>query len=237
MRVYHILQRKHRHVDITDLMVEVNSIINEYIDMENQPYIENKPSIRIDISKIDFTLLSQEFSKIKKVSLIFHDIEALIQPKLNVMIAENPNRIDYYERYQKIISDYNREQDRATIEKTFVDLIELARSLDDEQKRYIREKLNNEEELAVYDILYRPELSKVDITTIKAIAIELLQKIKTIISTSDHWLEKQETKAAVDNVIRDILWNKLPECYDDNSISDYRKKIGTYIYERFKGVA
>ena len=85
--------------------------------------------------------------------------------------------------------------------------------------------------------MYRPELSKVDITTIKAIAIELLQKIKTIISTSDHWLEKQETKAAVDNVIRDILWNKLPECYDDNSISDYRKKIGTYIYERFKGVA
>ena len=235
--IYHILQRKHRHVDITDLMVEVNSIINEYIDMENQPYIENKPSIRIDISKIDFTLLSQEFSKIKKVSLVFHDIEALIQQKLNVMIAENPNRIDYYERYQKIISDYNREQDRATIEKTFVDLIELARSLDDEQKRYIREKLNNEEELAVYDILYRPELSKVDITTIKAIAIELLQKIKTIISTSDHWLEKQETKAAVDNVIRDILWNKLPECYDDNSISDYRKKIGTYIYERFKGVA
>ncbi len=32
----------------------------------------------------------------------------------------------FYERYQEIINQYNAEQDRATIEKTFMDLMVLA---------------------------------------------------------------------------------------------------------------
>ena len=43
--------------------------------------------------------------------------------------------------------------------------------------------------------------------------------------------------AAVDNVIRDILWAELPECYDEKSITDYRDKVKTYIYERFREAA
>ena len=33
----------------------------------------------------------------------------------------------------------------------------------------------------------------------------LLQRIKEKISELDHWTDKQETKAAVDNLIRDTL--------------------------------
>ncbi len=43
------------------------------------------------------------------------------------MLFANPQRIDYYDRYQEIIDAYNAEQNRATIEKTFMDLIELAK--------------------------------------------------------------------------------------------------------------
>ena len=42
------------------------------------------------------------------------------------MLFTNPDRINYYERYQAIIEAYNSEQDRATIEKTFMDLMDLA---------------------------------------------------------------------------------------------------------------
>ncbi len=47
------------------------------------------------------------------------------------MLARNPQRMDYYKRYQEIIADYNREKDRVTVEETFAKLTELAASLDD----------------------------------------------------------------------------------------------------------
>ena len=48
------------------------------------------------------------------------DLDDLIQQRLDSMLKENPRCIDYYERYQKIIEEYNNEQDRANIEKTFM---------------------------------------------------------------------------------------------------------------------
>ena len=235
--INNVLKRKRRHIDITDLMVEINSIINEYIQIEEQSDAEPKTNAGFDISKINFELLGREFAKVRKTKLVLRDLEDVIRQKLDAMVAENPGRMDYYERYQVIISNYNGEQDRASIEKTFTELINLAQSLDDEQQRYIREGFTTEEELYVYDILFKPELSKAEIKKIKEVSTELLQKIKTIISVSDHWSDKQETMAAVDNVILDILWAELPECYDEKSITDYRDKVKTYIYERFREAA
>ena len=68
-------------------------------------------------------------------------------------MARNPTRIDYYERYQTIISNYNAEQNRAAIEKSFTDLLALANELDIETERYIREGFDNEEQLALFDLL------------------------------------------------------------------------------------
>ena len=59
----------------------------------------------------------------------------------------------------------------------------------------------------------------------------------TKISELDHWTDKQETKSVVDNLIRDTLWNELPECYDEVSISVYRQQIYEYVYTRYKEVA
>lgn len=97
----------------------------------------------------------------------------------------------------------------------------------------LTETERNEEELSIYDILVKPELSKDDIVKVKSVSIELLQKIKEIIAGSDHWSEKLETRASVDIVIRDTLWDELPECYDDSNIDDCRDRISRYIYERF----
>lgn len=76
---------------------------------------------RFDISAIDFDLLRREFAKVKTKNLVLKDLEEVIQQRLDAMLFNNPDRINYYERYQQIITDYNTEQDRATIEKTFMD--------------------------------------------------------------------------------------------------------------------
>ena len=57
------------------------------------------------------------------------------------------------------------------------------------------------------------------------------------IAELDHWTDKQETKATIDNLIRDTLWAELPECYDELSISNYRQRIYEYVYTRYKDVA
>lgn len=57
------------------------------------------------------------------------------------------------------------------------------------------------------------------------------------IAEIDHWTDKQETKAEIDNLIRNILYDELPLCYDEISISTYRQRIYEYVYTRYKSVA
>lgn len=234
--IFDELKKKKKHVDTVDLMVQINGILGEYILIEQTPKDKDFAK-RFDISKIDFDLLRKEFAKAQKKNLLIKDLDELIQVRLAGMMKENPKRVDYYERYQKIIEEYNSEQDRANIEKTFMELMDLASSMNQEEQRYVREGFASDEELSMYDMLFNDDLSKEDIKAIKKVAVDLLSKIKTRISELDHWTDKQETKAEIDNLIRDTLWMELPECYDEIRISEYRQRIYEYVYMRYKEVA
>ena len=234
--IHRLLNRKRRTADNVDLMVEINRIISEYVQIE-QAAEGITPSRQFDISKIDFDLLRREFAHAKKKNLILKDLQDLVCERLDRMLLSNPNRIQYHERYQAIIEDYNSQQDRANIEKTFDELMKLVQSMDQEEQRYVREGFSSDEELSLYDMLFSENLSKQDIQKIKQVAVDLLQKVKSRIAELDHWTDKQETKAAIDNLIRDTLWNGLPECYDELSISGYRQRIYEYVYTRYKDVA
>ena len=231
------LQKKRKHTNTTDLMIEIHKIINEHVKIADEPTMNNEATRRFDISAIDFEMLHSEFAKVKTKNLAMKDLEEIIKQKLDSMLFSNPNRIDYYERYGQIISEYNAEQDRATIEKTFMELMDLANQMSKEEQRYAREGFKSDEELSFYDMLFRDDLGKNDIKKIKEVATTLLSKIKSKISELDHWSDKQETKAEVDNLIRDTLWGELPECYDDISISVCREKIYEYVYMRYRSAA
>ena len=235
--IYAELQKKRKHVNTTNLMIEINSIISSYIEIQHMPITSNQETRRFDISAIDFGLLRTEFSKVKRKNLVMRDLEEIIQQKLDRMLFTNPERINYYERYQQTIMGYNAEQDRATIEKTFMDLMDLANQMNQEEQRYAREGFSSDEELSLYDMLFRDDLSKNDIKKLKEVATTLLRKIKNRIAEIDHWTDKQETKAEIDNLIRNILYAELPLCYDEISISTYRQRIYEYVYTRYKSVA
>lgn len=235
--IYGILQKKRKHTDTTDLMVEINAIINDYVEIEpQQPNAITAPP-RFDISAIDFDLLRREFAKTRRKNLLMRDLDEAIRRQLDKMVFANPKRIDYYERYREIIQSYNGEQDRATIEKTFLDLMDLADRMSREEQRYAREGFASDEELSLYDMLFRDDLSKNDIKKLKTAASDLLRKIKTKISELDHWTDKQETRAVVDTLIRDVLWETLPECYNNDDITEYREKVYEYVFTRYKEIA
>ena len=228
------MQKKHKHTDITSLSVAINEIVNSHLEIDVEiPLMLEEDSRRFDISKINFDLLRREFAKSKEKNLILRDIHDLLQERIACMMAENPSRINFYEKYQKIIQEYNKEQDRASIEKTFEELTKLSNELSEEEKRYVREGFTSDEELSVYDLLFSDNLNARDIKKIKEVAKDLLKKIKDKIAELDHWTDKPETKAEVDNLIRDTLWAELPESYDNQSISLYRQKIYEYVCMRY----
>lgn len=229
--IYGELQRKRKNADNEALKKQIHDIIKEYVEVKKT---DDSPEKLFNLAKINFSLLQREFARAKRENLILKDLEELVQQRLDGMLSENPARIDYYERYRKIIEAYNSEQDRASIEKTFMDLMDLAESMDEETSRYVREGFDSDEELSLYDLLFSENLSKKDIEEIKLVAKELLSKIKAKIAEMHHWADKQVTRDAVKIVIRDVLWDGLPESYPNESIDMYREKVFEYVYMRYK---
>ena len=129
--IFREMQKKRKHIDTTDLMVEINHIINENVEIEQQEEGLTE-SRQFDISQIDFDLLAAEFAKVKRKNLLIKDLNDLVQERLSKMMSVNPTRVDYYVRYMGIIEVYNAEQDRTTIEKTFMELMDLAKSMSEE---------------------------------------------------------------------------------------------------------
>ena len=168
--------------------------------------------------------------------MLIKDLEDLIQDRLATMMAANPSRVDYYKRYMGIIEEYNAEQDRTTIEKTFMELMKLAQEMSEEEQRYVREGFSSDEELSIYDLLFSESLSKSDITKIKKLSVELLQKIKARIAQMDHWTDKDETRATVQNLIRDELYMSIPDSMFDQ-LDHYREVVYEYVYSHYKEAA
>ena len=235
--IFKELQKKRKHADITDLSVAINDIINEHIETVATIAADDGPSRRFDISGINFELLRREFAKSREKNLIMKDLQDVLQERLAQMMAANPSRINFYEKYQQIIHEYNSEQDHVSIEKTFDDLMKLSNQLSEEERRYVREGFENDEQLSMFDVLMKDDLTKEDIKKLKKVAVELLNKIKQQLETMDHPFDKQETKASLIITIRDLLWAELPQSYSDESINYYRDKVYNYVSQRYGYVA
>lgn len=236
--IHRMLKPKKRDIDTTDLMVTINAIISEHIGMkeslgQTEDAIGSDYITRIDISAINFNILRKEFTRVKHKNLLFKDLGEFIERSLDRLVAANPNRRDYFERYRQIIEEYNSGKDRTNIEKTFEALIQLVQELSEEESRYIREGFTTDDELAIFDLLKKDNPNKADIKKLKATATEMYSKITEAISRMDHWTDKDETTAEIQNLIRDILWRELPESYDERQTEVCRGDVFEYVYTRF----
>lgn len=101
------------------------------------------------------------------------------------------------------------------------------------KKRFVREGFTDDEQLTVFDLLFKKDLSKNDIAKLKKVSIDLLDKVKLRIKELHNWTEKANTQAAIQTLVRNTLWTSLPESYSNDSIDDYSNKLYEYIYERY----
>ena len=207
--IYKKLQERRNAADITDVLKALQQIVNDAIRAEI-PEVKLREGNRFDLSGIDLERLRDEFAKkVKHKATVIQDIRQIVEDKLAHMLAQDPERMDYYRRYMEIIADYNREKDRVTIEDTFARLSTLVRSLDAEQRRAAEEGLS-EEELALFKRLLRDDLGKAERERVKQASQELLSSLERIIASLQEWTRKEQTQSEVQTYILDYLYTKLP---------------------------
>lgn len=208
-KIYKKLQERRDTSDVSDLLKELHKIVNEAIETATPEEAASKSRF-YDLSTIDFEKLREEFEKkVKRKATALKDIMQLVEEKLAQMLAQNPQRMDYYKKYQEIVADYNREKDRVTIEETFAKLVDLAKSLDEEQKRAVKEGLS-EQELAIFDLLAKNPLAKTEREKIKEASRRLFASVHEILGPISDWTEKETTRAEVEVSILDRVFEVLP---------------------------
>lgn len=229
--VYKSLQRDREQADISDIIRQLHTVVDKAI--ETQPDRVGEESEPYDISRIDFERLRQEFERCQAKQTVTQNLRQVIEQRLQRLLKQNPLRTDFQLHYEKIVAEYNREKHRVTIEKSFEAFLRLASELDEEESRAVREGLD-EETLAIFDLLKKPELTPVEIKRIKAVAVDLLEILKDEKLRVDQWREKEATRDAVYLTIKDYLWSDetgLPvDRYEEDEVKERADEVYRHVY-------
>ena len=185
----------------------------------------------VDLSQIDFDHLRERF-KTQHKQIEAERLRGSINRKLSELVRLNKTRMDYQERFEQIIAEYN--DSAINVDEWFEQLIALAGELNAEEQRTIAERLS-EEQLAVFDLLTRPEiaLTEAEKDQVKAISKELLEILKREKLVLD-WRQRQQSRAAVKVTVADIL-DELPERYTQEIYDQKCEVVYQHIYDCYYG--
>lgn len=230
--IYRKLEEQRDTADVTEVLKELHKIVNEAIRTQEAGE-DHAEGLTVDLSMIDFAKLRDEFvKKVRRKHAALQDIRDVVEAKLQQMLGRNPTRMDYYKKYQEIIADYNREKDRVAVEETFARLLELANSLDAEQKRAAQEGLSDDE-LALFDLLYRDSISKTDRENLKQASKSLLAALKDMLKPMPQWTRNVQTQAEVEVFILDRLCGFLPAPpFTPGETQALARQVYDYVWQR-----
>jgi type I restriction enzyme R subunit len=221
--------------DISQVMDDVEQLLNDSIATE--PYkigAQSEAALLIDLSKIDFEKLSKEFETSRKRTEA-EKLQSEIAKKLSQLLQENRSRVNFLEKFQKMIEEYN--QGSKNVEHFFAELVRFAQSLTEEEKRGVAEGLT-QEELAIFDILTKPEpaLSATEKTEVKKVAKSLLDSLKREKLVLD-WREKQQARAAVRKTIARTFNSALPSAYSEELREQKADLAYCHIFDSYCGAS
>jgi type I restriction enzyme R subunit len=230
--IYKKLEEKRDVADVTAVLKELHKIVNEAIRAQ-QPGGDHAEGLTVDLSQIDFEKLRQEFAKkVRYKQTALQDIREVLEKKLQQMLARNPMQMDYYRKYLEIVAEYNREKDRVTVEQTFAELVKLANSLDAEQRRAAEEGLNDDE-YALFQMLFRENISKTNREKLKQASKSLLASLRELLQRMPAWTKNSQTQAEVKVLVLDTLWQTLPRPpFTDQETEQLAERVYDYVWQR-----
>jgi len=228
--IYSGLNQKVKEADITEIMKQLQELVGGSIEINTDSKHED---VYIDLSSLDFDKLKKAFEK-RTANKIMYDLQIAVDAQLKRMMAQNPLRLEFYEKYQQIIKEYNNGKDAEAIREAFEKLVKHINEMNEEEHRSAREGLD-EETLAIYDLLRKDSLTKNEEVKVKEVAIEMLAKLKTEKLKVERWRESTQITAQVKTMIRDnLLW--LPEkSYLDDEVETKTVDVYQHIYSNYYG--
>ena len=216
-------------VDVSGVMDRIEAVLDKSIGSSGYTIKEDaKP---LDLSKIDFDAL-RKFFKTSRKRIEIERLRAAITAKLQALVAVNRMRVDFAERFQQLIDEYNAGS--ASAEAIYEQLLNFAQELNEEEQRHVREHLS-EEELAIFDILTKPRLgiAPKEERQVKKVAKEMLDTLKSQRFVLD-WRKRQQSRAAVRLCIEEWL-DKLPQVYTPELYRAKCEAVYQHVYDAYGG--
>jgi type I restriction enzyme R subunit len=233
-----VIEELHRKIralnpdaDITEVMADVEVLLDRSIEAHGYEVIDKGKVV--DLATIDFEALRSRFEAGRKHTET-ERLKGAIARRLATMIRLNRSRMDYLAAFQKMIEDYNAGS--GNVEEFFKRLVEFVGRLDVEDKRGVAEQLS-EEELAVFDILTKPEpdLTAKDQKRVKKVARDLLNALKKGKLVLD-WRKRQQARAQVKVTIENVLDAGLPPTYTPELFRRKTEAVFQHVYESYWGI-
>ena len=183
----------------------------------------------LDLSGLDFGKLGETFAGQPRTAA--EALRTAVQAKVEQMAAANPTRSDLIGRLEELVAAYNAAILDA--EAFLAKLKDYCADLGEEERRHVREELT-EAELAVFDLLTRPEpkLTRLQENEVKAIARSLLAKLKELLAVRD-WHRRQQPRSAVFSAIRFELDNLPSEPFPDEMWQRKVEDVWQFVLNRY----
>lgn len=232
--IYNQLNQQVKDADVTDVIVRLQQIVNDSVAV-NTRKLGEPDGVYIDLSNLDLDKLRAAFGKTNRKNTLVFDLQQAVEKKLEMMLKENPLRIEFYERYKKIIEEYNKGKTLEDTMKAFDDLSAFIKDLTVEESRSIREGLD-EETLAIYDLLREgKELAADEVKQVKKVAAETLEKLKYEKLKIAKWRESRQVSSQVRQMINDYLLNLPISAYTDDDVNAKTMSVYQHIYTNYPG--
>ena len=140
-------------------------------------------------------------------------------------LSPEPSALRYAERHDNIEAIYRKED-------TFAQLVDLANDLDAEQRRATEEGLT-EEELALFDLLFKEPITKKDRERLKQASRSLLSSLQALLQPMPAWVQNPSTQAEVKVFILDRLYESLPRPpFSEDETEALADEVYNYVWQQ-----
>ena len=209
-----IIEGKIRPEKLEEARKKIDLLLDQSVVAEKQTatYGIVKASKAIDLSKLNFDELREQFKKVKYKNSEIANLREHIEKKLEQMLKRNTTRGNFAEMFKNIIDNYNA--GGSSNDDFFEKLIKFMEKLKEEEQRHIKEDLS-EEELEIFDLLRKEKLSLAEEKKVKLAAKMLYD---TLVKKKEElfvvgWHNDPQPKEKVKGEIISVLNHYLPECY------------------------
>ena len=216
-------------IDVSQVKKDLEDLLDKSIQAGE--YVISAHKKIKDLSVLDADALHNFFAGLENKNLQIEVMSAEIEKKIEEMIRKNKKRAKFMERLVALLQEYN--SGAHDVDQIFDDLVALAKDLNEEEQRAVKENLS-EEELAIFDLLVKEDLNPDEVVSIKGTARELLENLKPLLV--QHWRDFETNRAGVKIAISDLLFAQLPEepIYTEKECELKGFEVYNFVYENYQ---